>query len=387
MISVCIVTGSRAEYGLLKGLMEEIVSDPDLTLATVVTGAHLSSAYGDTYRWIEQDGFVIDERIPLDLSGNTPLDVARSVSQGISGFASAFDRVRPDLVVVLGDRYEVLAAAQAAMLLNLPIAHIHGGEITEGSIDNAMRHSITKMAHLHFTATETYRRRVIQMGEDPRTVFNVGSPGVDQIRKHKPIEREELERRLSFPLRERSFLVALHPDTLNPDVNEFLVLESIAALDHFPEASVLITLPNADAGSRTIRTHLERYADSRPERVKAVPSLDELYLSALYHSTAVIGNSSSGIIEAPALGTPTVNIGDRQKGRLRAASVLDAGIDSSEIVHAIRTAISDGFQENLRAVNHPYGSGNAALEMKKIIKRGDFRKKLAKTFYDVEIGL
>ncbi|MFC4601582.1 UDP-N-acetylglucosamine 2-epimerase [Cohnella hongkongensis] len=386
MAKICIVTGSRADYGLLCGLMREIDEDPELTLMTAVTGSHLSPLYGNTYRQIEEDGFRLTVQVPLDLSGNSSEDVAEATAQGIRGFARAYRELEPDLVVVLGDRYEIMAAASAAMLLNIPIAHVHGGETTEGAIDNAMRHAMTKMAHLHFTAAEAYRRRVIQMGERPDTVFNVGSPGADRVRGFSPIDLARFEELLDFRFREANFLVTLHPVTLKPEENEQMTRETLQALDRFPEASVLITLPNADQGSRGIRAHLERYAERHPGRVKAFESLGHHYLNAMFYSSAVIGNSSSGIIEAPAMRIPTVNIGDRQKGRLRAASVIDCEIEAAAIEAAIRRALSDEFRRSFAKEAPPYGSGDSAFRMKEILKRTNLRSLLSKSFYDLEIS-
>ncbi|OXM83054.1 UDP-N-acetylglucosamine 2-epimerase (hydrolyzing) [Paenibacillus rigui] len=384
---ICIITGSRAEYGLLHGLMREIAKDPDLSLVTAVTGAHLSPEYGETYTCIEKDGFEIHAKIPLDLSDNTPVGMAKAVGQGVSGFAESLSQLSPDLVVVLGDRYEILAAAQAALLLNVPIAHIHGGEITEGAIDNSIRHAITKMAHLHFVAAEPYRKRVIQMGEDPRTVFDVGSPGLDFIDKVKLISLQELEEHLGFPFKEINFLVTLHPETMHPEENERMTIELLAALDHFPEASIIITMPNADTGSETIRRLLEQYALQHAERVRAIESLGHLYINTMLYSAAVIGNSSSGIIEAPALKKPTINIGDRQKGRLRAHSVLDVQARTPDIVAAIQTALSDTFCESISKVIPPYRSANSSFLIKEILKQTDAKSLLIKSFYDVELNL
>ncbi|MFB5675121.1 UDP-N-acetylglucosamine 2-epimerase [Paenibacillus terreus] len=384
-MKIGVVTGTRAEYGLLRGLMSEVLKDADLTLMTFVTGTHLSAKYGLTFKWIERDGFHIHARIPIDLADNTPLGIASAMAQGVSGLSAAIAEARPDVIVILGDRFEALAAAQAAMLLNVPIAHIHGGEITEGAVDNAIRHAITKLAHVHFTAAEPYRRRVIQMGENPATVFNVGSLGVDHIREYVPVSRFQLEQALGQRLNEPFFLVTLHPETLNPQRNELLVRSLIEAFEQFPEASKVITMPNADAGSQQINELLLDYARRNPKKVKSVPSLNELYLSAMYHCTAVLGNSSSGIIEAPAMQKPSINIGDRQKGRLRADSILDVNINAAEIAEAIRTAMSDAFLERLKTMMPPYGSGRTAFTIKEIIKKTSLQPLLVKSFYDLEV--
>ncbi|MGW8958147.1 UDP-N-acetylglucosamine 2-epimerase [Paenibacillus sp. NPDC055715] len=384
-MKIGVVTGTRAEYGLLRGVMREVIHDADLTLMTFVTGTHLSAKYGFTLKWIEKDGFHIHARVAIDLADNTPLGIASAMAQGVSGLAAAITEAKPDVIVILGDRFEALAAAQAAMLLNVPIAHIHGGEITEGAVDNAIRHAITKLAHLHFTAAEPYRRRVIQMGENPGTVFNVGSLGVDHIREYVPVTSSQLEQALCHRLNEQFFLVTLHPETLNPQRNELLVLSLVEAFEQFPEASMVITMSNADVGSQQINELLLDYAHRNPTRVKAVPSLNELYLSAVHHCTAVLGNSSSGIIEAPAMQKPSINIGDRQKGRLRADSVLDVNINAAEIAEAIRTAMSGAFLERIKTMTPPYGSGGAAFTIKEIIKRTSLQPLLVKSFYDLEV--
>ena len=315
---ICVVTGTRAEYGLLCPLMKEIQIDDALELQIIATGAHLSPEFGLTYKVIEKDGFTIDEKVEMLLSSDTPVAVTKSMGVALIGFADALARLSPDIVVLLGDRYEILAVAEAAMVANIPIAHIHGGEITEGAIDDSVRHAITKMAHLHFVAAPEYRDRVIQMGENPAHVFEVGAIGIDNIVNMTLMSQGELEESLQFPLGEKFFLVTYHPVTVANARRSDALGNLFDALDAFPDYRVLITKSNSDAGGREINRRLDEYAALRKDRVSCYTSLGQLrYLSAMKYASAVIGNSSSGLLEAPILKTPTVNIGDRQKGRLR----------------------------------------------------------------------
>lgn len=320
---VCVVTGTRAEYGLLRWLMQDIKSDAELELQIVATGAHLSPEFGLTYTAIESDGFAIDERIEMLLSSDTYVGMSKSAGLGLIGFSDAYARLKPDVVVVLGDRFEILAAAAAAMLQRIPLAHISGGEVTEGAIDDGIRHAITKMAAFHFTAAEPYRERVIRMGEEPWRVVNTGATGLDSVRRLPLVSKTELEAALDFCFRAPMLLVTYHPATLGKLVPEDALQQLLGALDRFPQTSVLFTLPNADPGGRLLAKLITEYGAARPNRVKVVTSLGQLnYLSAMRVCDAVVGNSSSGIIEAPALGKPTVNIGPRQQGRFGAARQL-----------------------------------------------------------------
>jgi UDP-N-acetylglucosamine 2-epimerase (non-hydrolysing)/GDP/UDP-N,N'-diacetylbacillosamine 2-epimerase (hydrolysing) len=339
--TICVLTGSRAEYGLLYWLMREIDQDPDLALQIVATGAHLSPEFSLSYRAIEADGFAIDEKVEILLSSDTATGMAKSLGLGMIGLADAFRRLNPDLLVLLGDRYEILAAAQTALFARIPVAHISGGESTEGAIDEAIRHAITKLSHWHFVAAETYRRRVIQLGEDPCRVFNYGDPGLDNIRRLPLLDQQELEQRIAFRLGGQSFLITYHPVTNDPDSAIAGCAELLAALDCYPQARLIITGANADAGGRAICSLLTAYAGLNEDRAMFSPSLGQVcYLSAMKHCRLVIGNSSSGIIEAPAMKTATVNIGDRQQGRLKAASIIDCGASRNEIAAAIGRALS-----------------------------------------------
>lgn len=369
---VAVFTGTRAEYGLLYWLMKDIQASTHLELQVIVSGMHLSPEFGDTWKLIEQDGFRIDAKVEMLLSSDTPVGVVKSMGLGTLGFADALDRLRPDILVVLGDRFEVLAIVQAALIMRIPVAHLHGGEITEGAYDDAIRHAISKMAHLHFVAAEPYRRRVIQLGESPDRVFNVGAIGLDHLRRSPKIDFDELAESLGFALRAPYLLVTYHPVTLLEEDPEQSFIALLEALDKFPEHQIILTYPNADNGGRAIIPLLEAYAHRQPGRVLAIPSLGfRRYLSAVSAATAVVGNSSSGIIEVPAFGIPTVNIGTRQKGRLAADSVLHCEPNSNAIELAIRQALSPEFAEASKTVINPYGQGNAAEAIVNVLERFD----------------
>lgn len=381
---ICIVTGSRAEYGLLYWLMKEIQRDPDLQLQIIATGMHLSPEFGLTYKKIEEDGFTIDEKVEMLLSSDSPVGIAKSIGLGVIGFADALERQKPDILVVLGDRFEIFAAAQAAMIDRIPIAHIHGGETTEVAIDEAIRHAITKMSHFHFTATELYRRRVIQLGEAPERVINYGAPGLDNINKLKLLDKTSFERSIDFKLGKPSFLVTYHPVTLSDTMPEKAFKEILKAIDHFPQATIIFTKANADTEGRSINYSIDKYMEKNFVRVRVFASMGQLlYLSAIKNTDIIIGNSSSGITEVPSFHKPTVNIGQRQQGRLKAASIIDCEEKAHAIVAAIKKGLSPGFKKILRSSNNPYGNGNASLKIKKYLKKVSLQNILVKTFYDV----
>lgn len=384
MRKIAVVTGTRADYGLIYWLLREIQGDPELKLQVIVTGMHLSPEFGNTYKVIEKDGFEIDWRVDMLLSSDTTKAMSQSVGLGVIGFAEAFNYLEPDIVVLTGDRFETLAAAQAAMFAKIPIAHLYGGEITEGAIDEAIRHSITKMAYVHYTAAEEYRNRVIQLGEHPERVFNYGAPGLDHITRTSTLSRKELAVQLDFSLDKPYFLVTYHPETLGMKDPVLSLDELLSSLDEFPDYKVLITKPNADPGGRALISQLEKYKGANTERVYLHTSLGQLrYLSAMKNAAAVIGNSSSGIIEAPACRVATVNIGDRQKGRLRSDSVIDCKETTESITNAIRIAISPEFQQKLNCVESVYGVGNASGRIKDSLKALNLSHGTIKTFYDL----
>jgi len=381
---ICVVTGSRAEYGLLYWLLKEIQADLDLTLQLVATGMHLSPEFGLTWRQIEADGFPIARKVEMLLSSDTPAGISKAMGLGLIGFADAFGELSPDIVVVLGDRFEIFAAAQAAMNLRIPIAHIHGGELSEGAVDDAIRHALTKLSHLHFTAAEVYRQRVIQLGEQPERVFNVGAPGLDNIARLPLLDRAGLEQAIDFKLAERNLLATFHPATLEAETAAEQFQQLLQALDAFPAVRVIFTYSNADAGGRVIAGLIEDYRARWPERVAAFVSLGSLrYLSAMRHVDAVVGNSSSGLLEAPAFKIPTIDIGDRQRGRLCAASVLHCPPQAEAIQAALEKVWSGELAETLANLHQPYGTGGASARIKDLLKRSDLGDLLKKRFYDI----
>lgn len=384
MRKICVVTGSRAEYGLLQWLMQEIRDDSQLQLQLAVTGMHLAPAFGLTYRAIEADGFTIDAKVEMLLSGDTATAVTKSMGLGVIGFADAFDRLRPDIVVLLGDRFEILAAAQAALVQGIPIAHLHGGEVTEGAMDESIRHAITKMAQLHFVAAESFRDRVIQMGEPPDRVFLVGATGLDAIARSHLLDRVALEADLDVRLGNPCFLVTYHPETATGRDAAKDVRAILDAIESFGDAHVVFTKPNADPGNSVISQLMEAWAAARPGRASLHVSLGQCrYLSLLREVDLVIGNSSSGIIEAPSLKTPTVNIGDRQKGRPRSKSVIDCPAETVAIRHAIDQVLSPAFKSCLTATPSPYGEAGAAVKIKDVLKRVDLAGIRVKVFHDL----
>ncbi|MBL4700558.1 MAG: UDP-N-acetylglucosamine 2-epimerase (hydrolyzing) [Phycisphaeraceae bacterium] len=384
MRKICVFTGSRAEYGLLYWVMRFIQDDPDLQLQVLVTGAHLSDRLGATYRQIEADGFQIDVKVSMNLENDSGAGLATAMGEEMAGVAKALDDLQPDIFVILGDRYEAFAAAATAMMLRLPIAHIHGGEATEGQIDEAIRHSITKMSHLHFAAAEEYRNRIIQLGEDPKRVFTVGAPGLDHIENTVFMDRKSLSESIGFELKGDVFLITYHPPTL--DKNAPSVNALIDALDAFPDVCIVFTKANADMGGQAVNERLAEYVAQHTGRMILTSSLGQLrYLSLVNEAQVVIGNSSSGLIEVPSIGTPTINIGDRQQGRLRAVSVIDCEDSRDGIRTAIKTAQSDGMQTKAAKCNSPYGKGGASKAVVNIIKAADLDGILVKSFHDLEV--
>lgn len=384
---ICVVTGSRAEYGLLYWLMKEIQGDADLELQVIATGMHLSPEFGLTWKQIEQDGFAIQRKVEMLLSSDTPVGIGKSIGLGVIGFADALEVLQPDVLVVLGDRFEIFAACQAAMAHRIPIAHIHGGEITEGAVDDAIRHAISKMSHLHFTATERYRQRVIQLGEQPQHVFNVGAPGLDNIARLQLLDKPQFEQAIDFNLSKRNLLVTFHPVTLENATAAVQFGHLLQALDRFDDCRLIFTLPNADTDGRAIIGMIEQYRQHHPERVASYVSLGTLrYLSALQYMDAVIGNSSSGLIEAPAFKIGTINIGDRQKGRLCADSVIHCAPETDAIAQALDRLFSEAFQESLKTVENPYGHGGASVKIKALLKEQALDGLLKKSFYDLRVG-
>ncbi len=383
-MKIAVITGSRAEYGLLFPLMKLLEADEFFRLQTIATGMHLSPEFGLTYRQIEADGFEIERKVEMLLSGDSDAAITKSIGLGLIGFADAFAELKPDLIVLLGDRFETFAAAAAAYLAKIPIAHLHGGETTEGATDEALRHAITKMSYLHFTSAEEYRKRVIQLGESPERVFNVGAIGLDNIKLLELLSRKELSNELGHDLEKPTILVTYHPVTLENNTAERQIAELFAALDEFPDLNVIFTLPNADADGRIIIEKIKEYVSKNEERAKSFTSLGQLrYLSSLQFVKAVIGNSSSGILEVPSFHIPTVNIGDRQTGRIKPESVIDAANDKNSIVEAFEKALSKDFAEICENTVSPYGDGRAASRILQILKQFNNIESLKKTFHDL----
>lgn len=391
--NICVFTGTRAEYGLLKPLMDEIQDEPGLILQILATGMHMSPEFGLTYKVIEADGFQIDEKVEMLLSSDSTTGIAKAIGLGIISYIEALGRLKPDLVVILGDRFEGLAIAQACMIARIPIAHLHGGEATHGLIDEAIRHAITKMSHLHFASTEKYRRRVIQLGEHPDRVFNVGAIGIENIRQLPLLSKEELERDIDFDLGDRYFLVTFHPVTLEKSTAEDYFSNLLKVLDKVTSGpnelmKIIFTKANADTDGRIINHLIDNYVTEHSNKTIAFSSMGQArYLSAMKHATAVVGNSSSGIVEAPSFKIPTVNIGDRQKGRARAKSIIDCELTVKDISAALEKAMSLNFRESLRNMVSPYEKEDTATNIKNTLERVDLSDIIKKEFFDIKFEI
>lgn len=384
---ICIVTGTRAEYGLLRGVIQGVQMAPDLTLQLLVTGAHLSPEFGLTYREIEADGFTIDARVEMLLSADTAAGTAKSMGLGLIGMGDAFERLRPDVVVLLGDRFEVLAAASAALVAGIPVAHLHGGETTEGAFDEGIRHAVTKMSHLHFVAAEDYRRRVIQLGEQPQRVHLVGGLGIDAILRAQLLARSALEASLGLELAERNLLVTFHPVTLEKQSSEQQMTELLAALDALRDTRLIFTMANADTGSRVLRQMVDAFVANHANAA-AFESLGQLrYLSCLKLMDGVVGNSSSGLAEAPSLGVGTVNIGDRQRGRLKADSVIDCPPRRDAILAAIGQLYDPAFRQVVARTVNPYGQGGASAKIVHVLQSASLDGIVKKSFHNLPANL
>lgn len=379
MRKIAVFTGARAEYGLLYWLLKDLQQDTEVDLQLLVSAMHLSPEFGMTCQQIEADGFAITEKVEMLLSSNSAVGTAKSIGLGVLGFADALERMRPDVLVVLGDRFEALAVAQAAMILRIPVAHIHGGEITEGAYDDAIRHAITKLSLLHFTSTESHRKRVIQLGEHPSRVFNVGAVGLDHLQRSRMLTLPDLSASLNFKLEQPYLLVTYHPVTLASEPTKASFENLLNALDEFSHYQVILTYPNADDGGREIIPLLESYAKKQPARVLAIPSLgQQRYLSAVKYAAAVVGNSSSGVIEVPSFKVPTVNLGERQRGRLAADSMFSCPATQEAITETLHKAL----KSDMSQVVNPYGKGKASEAIIEQLKTADLS--VIKTFYDLQ---
>jgi len=384
---VCIVTGSRAEYGLLYWLIKEVEADKNLKLQLIATGMHLSSEFGLTYKEIEKD-FKIDKKIDMHLSSDTTVGISRSMGIAQKSFSEAYNQLKPDIIVVLGDRYEIFSAASAAMVSRIPIAHIHGGEATEGSIDEAIRHCITKMSHLHFTAAEEYSKRVIQLGEHPSKVFKVGGMGIENIKRLKLLSKENLEKKIDFKLNIKNILISFHPVTLEKDTSKKQFLEILEAIDDLKDTNIILTKTNSDMDGKIINSMIDKYVAKNKDKSISITSMGQLnFLSALQHIDFIIGNSSSGLLEAPTFKIGTINIGDRQKGRIKAKSVIDCSPNKKSIKDAIKKVYSTEFQNLLKNVKNPYGDGCPSQTIVKILNSVSLDDLLKKSFFNIKFSL
>lgn len=380
---ICVITGTRAEYGLLRWVMQGIKDDPALTLQIIATGMHLSPEFGLTYQAIEHDGFQIDHKVEMLTSSDTSVGIAKSMGLGMIGFADALAQLQPDIIVVLGDRFEIFAAVSAALVARIPVAHLHGGETTEGAFDEALRHSITKMSHLHFVAAEAYQRRVIQLGESPECVFLVGGLGIDNIKRLALLDRSELEKALDFKLAAKNLLITFHPVTLEKATAVEQIQILLVALAELKNTHLIFTLPNADTDGRGVIKMVEQFVAKNPN-ARSYTSLGQLrYLSCIAQVDGVIGNSSSGLIEAPSFKKGTINIGDRQRGRLQANSVINCEPTLQNIRFALDQLYSYEFQASLPSVKNPYGEGGASEKIVDTLKYYDLSNLLKKKFHDL----
>lgn len=386
MKKICVVTGTRAEYGLLKPLIKRINDDNEVELQLVVTGMHLSPEFGLTYHEIEEDGFCITDKNEMLLSSDTPNGITKSIGLATIGFADIFTRNEPDMIVLLGDRYEIFAAATAAMIHRIPIAHIHGGELTEGLVDEAIRHSITKMSILHFASTEEYRKRIIQMGEQRDRVFNVGALGVENIKSQKLLSKRELEESIGFKLDRPYVIVTFHPVTLEKNTSRRQFKNLLDALSDLKLYKVIFTKANSDTDGRVINNLIDEFVNRNSNRAIAFTSLGiKRYLSAMNYADMVIGNSSSGLLETPSFHIPTVNIGNRQQGRIKAESIIDCGNETAEIIDAIRKAECMKKNVDMHAIVNPYEGKNTSKDILDTIKTYlNMDKGVIKKFYDIE---
>ena len=385
MRKICVVTGTRAEYGLLYWLLKEIEADSELKLQLIVTGMHLSPEFGLTYKEIEKE-FKIDKKIEILSSSHTSLDICAEMARVYEKFAPALAELKPDILVLLGDRYEIFGVAGAASIMQIPMAHIHGGETTQGAFDEAFRHSITKMSHIHFAATNEYANRIVQLGEEPGRVFNVGGPGIENIKKLNLLNKDEFEKSIDFRLAKKNILITFHPATLeNSSVREQFN-ELLNALDELEETNFIFTKANSDTDGDVINKMIDEYVSQNQQKAVAFASLGQLrYLSAIKFVDIVLGNSSSGLLEVPSFKKATINIGDRQKGRARASSVIDVRPVKEEILAAIKRAYSKEFEQTLKDTINPYDGGYPSKKMVKILKEIKLDGILKKKFYDIGI--
>lgn len=386
MRKVCVITGTRAEYGLLYWTLKALQKDPSIELQLCVTGMHLSPEFGLTYKQIEEDGFIINSKVETLLSSDSSQGISKSIGLGIIGFSDAFEQLQPDIILVLGDRFEIFAAVSAAMCFRIPVAHCHGGEATEGVIDESIRHSITKMSHIHFTSTKEYKNRVIQLGESPKNVFNTGALGIENINLLKLFSKTEFEKSIGRKLAKKNVLITFHPVTLEKETSEEQFSNLIETLNEFEDLFLIFTYPNADNEGRIIIKMIDEYTKNNPNKSVSFISMGQLrYLSALQYVDFVIGNSSSGIIEVPSFKIPTINIGDRQKGRVMSASIINCLPTKKAIANAIKKAIAPLFKSEIKNISNPYDNGNSSATIVKKLKEIEINKLLKKEFFNIRI--
>jgi GDP/UDP-N,N'-diacetylbacillosamine 2-epimerase (hydrolysing) len=386
MRKICVITGTRAEYGLLYWVMKAIEQDKEIQLQLIVTGMHLSTEFGLTYKQIEKDGFLIDKKIEILLSSDSPIGISKSMGLAMISFSEAFEELQPDLILVLGDRFEIFSAVSSALIGRIPTAHCHGGEATEGLIDESIRHSITKMSHIHFCSTEDYKRRIIQLGESPKSVYNVGALGIENINKLKLLSREDFEDSISFKLDKKyNFLVTFHPVTLEKSTAGEQIDQLLEAIDNTDDCNIIFTKSNSDTDGRIINKRIDEYVKNNSDKSVCFTSLGQLrYLSALKYVDCVIGNSSSGLIEVPSFKTATINIGDRQRGRIFGDSVIYCDSNTEDIKKAIKKSIAIDFKENILSVaKNPYGKGNSSDVIVEVLKKIELKGILKKQFHDL----
>ena len=381
-IKIIVVTGTRAEYGLLKRLINLIDHDEKFILNIIVTGSHLSKKHGNTYKEIEQDGYINNYKINIGIDNDLPEDISKSTASAINGFSEAYKNINPDLVIILGDRYELLGAAISAMFYKIPIAHIHGGELTYGAIDDLIRHSLTKMSHIHFVATEEYKKRVIQLGENPKYVYNVGGLGVDAIQNIQLLNKNQIEFELGIPISEKLFIITYHPVTIENN-EEYEVAQLLKAISDFSEYQIIFTMPNADQNNKVITKLIKEYIKNRKNSY-LFSSLGQLkYLSCVALSNVVIGNSSSGILEVPSFKIPTVNIGSRQSGRVKSASIIDCKAEYTSIFNSIKKALSSDFKKDIKKMKNLYEKKDTSNSIYKILKNVALKEIIQKKFQDL----
>lgn len=379
---IFVITATRAEYGLLKNLIKELNNSIFFEINIIVSGSHLSESHGFTYKEILDDGFKIKENINLDIDGDKPIDIAKYTSRAISGFSSLFENNKPDLIIILGDRYELLGVALSAMFFSIPIAHLYGGEITFGAIDDSIRHSLTKLSHIHFVANETYKKRVIQLGENPKLVFNVGGLGAEAVMSLKLFTKSEIEKKLGFKFKNKNLLVTFHPTTsINSSEKE--ITETLKSLAERTDTQIIFTMPNADHGNKFIFDAIKRFSDVNKNSCFFVSLGQKMYLSCLKNVDAVVGNSSSGLLEAPSFKIATINIGKRQEGRMKASSVIDCEPISDNISDSLDKIYTDQFKKNILSAVNPNFNGATSTKIVSFLEKINFKELIPKTFFDL----